>query len=59
MPPRQRQKQGLGAANNQAWAVPGETVLLLNPDTLLRPDTLEKALAYLDRHPGSAWPGPP
>jgi GT2 family glycosyltransferase len=44
--------RGFGAANNQALGqCRGETVLLLNPDTLLRPDTLEKALAYLDRHP--------
>ncbi len=43
---------GFARANNQALRLAqGEYVLLLNPDTLLRPDTLAQCLAFLDADP--------
>lgn len=43
---------GFSVANNQAInASAGEYVLLLNPDTVVEEDTLEKCLAFMDSHP--------
>jgi GT2 family glycosyltransferase len=43
---------GFSVANNQAIRRSrGEYVLLLNPDTVLREDTLQRCAAYLDAHP--------
>lgn len=43
---------GFGRANNQALAVAsGRTLLLLNTDAFVAPDTLRKTLAYMDSHP--------
>ena len=42
---------GFSRANNQAIKIArGEYVLLLNPDTLLQEDTLEKTLQFMDTH---------
>ncbi|GIV34838.1 MAG: hypothetical protein KatS3mg031_2373 [Chitinophagales bacterium] len=44
--------RGFSAANNQAITIArGKYVLLLNPDTLLQEDTLEKTLQFMDAHP--------
>lgn len=43
---------GFGAANNQALSYArGEYVIFLNPDTVVKPDTIEKAVAYMASHP--------
>jgi N-acetylglucosaminyl-diphospho-decaprenol L-rhamnosyltransferase len=50
---------GYGAAANQAIArCRAEYVLLLNPDTLLRPGTLRALNRYLDQNPRAAIVGP-
>ena len=50
---------GYGAAANQAIACcRAKYVLLLNPDTLLRPDTLVALNRYLDQNPRAAIVGP-
>ncbi len=44
--------KGFSIANNQAIKIAkGEFVLLLNPDTLLQEDTLEKTVRFMDAHP--------
>lgn len=43
---------GFSKANNQAIKLSqGEYILLLNPDTIVEPDTFEKTLAYMDKNP--------
>lgn len=43
---------GFGRANNQALdLVEGRYVLLLNTDAFVSPDTIEKTVAYMDKHP--------
>lgn len=43
---------GFGKANNQALRnARGRFTLLLNPDTLLQEDTLQKLTKYMDEHP--------
>lgn len=43
---------GFAVANNQAIRIArGEYVLLLNPDTLVQEDTLEKTVQFMDAHP--------
>ncbi|MDW8393869.1 MAG: glycosyltransferase [Chitinophagales bacterium] len=43
---------GFARANNQALQIArGEYVLLLNPDTVLEEDTLEKCISFMDEHP--------
>jgi hypothetical protein len=43
---------GFAVANNRAFAAArGRNVLLLNPDTLVRPGALDQLVAYLDEHP--------
>ena len=43
---------GFSKANNQAIAeATGEYILLLNPDTVIEVDTLDKCVAFLDAHP--------
>lgn len=42
---------GFSKANNQAIRLStGEYILLLNPDTVLQSDTLEKCVHYMDQH---------
>jgi GT2 family glycosyltransferase len=46
------ENRGYAAGNNQAMArARGEFVLLLNPDTEMRPDTLRNALRFMREHP--------
>lgn len=46
------QNLGFSKANNQAIAqAKGEYVLLLNPDTVIREDSLSAPLAFMDAHP--------
>ncbi|MEY2963060.1 MAG: hypothetical protein RL754_321 [Bacteroidota bacterium] len=43
---------GFGRANNQGFdAARGTYTLILNPDTVLREDTIEKTLTYMHAHP--------
>jgi N-acetylglucosaminyl-diphospho-decaprenol L-rhamnosyltransferase len=47
-------KQNVGfaaAVNTAAAAATGEYLLLLNPDALLRPQSLQRLVTYLDAHP--------
>ena len=47
-----KENVGFSRANNQAIALSkGEYVLLLNPDTVVREDTFEKTVEFLDAHP--------
>lgn len=49
---------GFSTANNQAIAQSsGEYVLLLNPDTVVREDTFEKTVAFMDAHPDAGGLG--
>ncbi|PJJ76713.1 GT2 family glycosyltransferase [Thermoflavifilum aggregans] len=50
---------GFGAACNQAASrASGTYLLFLNPDTLIDPDGLQRALAYMDQHPEGHALGP-
>jgi GT2 family glycosyltransferase len=43
---------GFAKANNQALAqAKGEYVVLINPDTITKKDTLQKTLEFMDKHP--------
>lgn len=43
---------GFAAANNQAWQVArGETLFLVNPDSILEPDAIRNAIDYLEAQP--------
>jgi GT2 family glycosyltransferase len=47
-----KENLGFSKANNQAIRqAKGEYILLLNPDTVLQEDTLEKSLQFMDTHP--------
>ncbi len=49
---------GFSKANNQAIRLSkGEYVLLLNPDTVVREDTFEKTVAFMDAHPDAGGLG--
>ena len=49
---------GFSKANNQAIHLSkGEYVLLLNPDTVVREDTFEKTVAYMDANPNAGGLG--
>lgn len=46
------ENRGFAAANNQGFAVSaGEHILLLNSDTIVHEDVLEKSVEWLDTHP--------
>jgi GT2 family glycosyltransferase len=46
-----KENVGFSTANNQAIKIAkGEYVLLLNPDTIVREDTFEKTVAFMDAH---------
>jgi GT2 family glycosyltransferase len=50
---------GLAAANNSPLGkCQGKYVLILNPDTLCRPDTLERMVDFLDHNPDVGVVGP-
>lgn len=49
---------GFAKANNQAIKLAkGEYVLLLNPDTVIETDTLQKVVAFMDAHPDAGGLG--
>lgn len=49
-----RQNLGFARGNNAGIrAAKGEYVLILNPDTIIHGDALEKLVAFADRHPAS------
>lgn len=49
---------GFSRANNQAIkASSGEYVLLLNPDTIIREDTLQQVVDFMDAHPDAGGVG--
>lgn len=53
-----KENKGFSKANNQAIRVAtGEYILLLNPDTILEDDTLEKCIQFMDNHPDSGGLG--
>lgn len=54
-----QQNQGFAAANNQALAKSqGQYILLLNPDTELRPRALLQLVGFLEAHPRAGLAGP-
>jgi len=49
---------GFSKANNQAMRIAeGEYFLLLNPDTVIEEDTLEKVIQFMDNHPDAGGMG--
>lgn len=49
---------GFSRANNQAIRVAkGEYILLLNPDTVIQEDTLDKVVDFMDQHPDAGGLG--
>jgi len=49
---------GFSKANNQAiHLAKGEYILLLNPDTVIEEDTLDKCVAFMDAHPDAGGLG--
>ena len=53
-----RENLGFARANNIAISQSeGEYVLLLNPDTVVEPDTLRKVLLFMDEHPKAGGAG--
>ena len=56
---RNSDNRGFAAANNVAIRrATGRYILLLNPDTEVRPDTIPTLAGYLDAHPGIGICGP-
>ena len=55
---RTERNLGFGGANNVAFEhVQGRYVLLLNSDTIVRPDTLRTLVAFMDEHPEAGAAG--
>ncbi len=53
------QNVGFARANNQALRLAqGRYILILNPDTLLKQDSLQALIEYMDAHPRSGACGP-
>jgi N-acetylglucosaminyl-diphospho-decaprenol L-rhamnosyltransferase len=56
---RNAANRGFAAANNLALAAAtGRYLLLLNPDTVVRPDTVARLAGFLDQHPAVGITGP-
>jgi GT2 family glycosyltransferase len=56
---RNEENVGFAKANNQAMRVAnGRYVLLLNSDTILRDEAIEKLVMFMDKHPEAAAVGP-
>jgi len=54
-----RENRGFGAANNQVLSrCRGRYLLLLNPDTVVRPGAFREMAAYMDAHPRVGLAGP-
>ncbi|MDP2984548.1 MAG: glycosyltransferase [Candidatus Latescibacter sp.] len=52
------ENRGFAKANNQAFGLAGgRYILLLNPDTVLRSDTIPAMIGFLDRHPEAGAAG--
>lgn len=50
---------GFGAANNQGIRISkGEYILILNPDTVIFPNSPQKMIAFLDQNPDAGAVGP-
>ena len=55
---RNERNLGFGGANNAAFArARGRHVLLLNSDTIVRPDTLSTLVSFMDEHPEAGAAG--
>ncbi len=55
---RNSTNNGFAAANNQGFAIAtGEYLLLLNPDTIVRRDSLRNTLDFMKRHPEASIVG--
>jgi GT2 family glycosyltransferase len=55
---RNDENLGFSVANNQAIRESsGKYVLLLNPDTVIEEDTLDKCMSYMDEHPDAGGLG--
>jgi GT2 family glycosyltransferase len=55
---RNERNLGFGGANNAAFArARGRHVLLLNSDTIVRPDTLRTMVTFMDEHPEAGAAG--
>jgi len=53
------ENRGFGAANNQVLSrCEGRYLVLLNPDTVVRPGAFREMAAYMDSHPGVGLAGP-
>ena len=53
-----KKNTGFSVANNQGIKISkGEYVLLLNPDTVIQEDTLEKVIKFMDNHPNAGGLG--
>jgi GT2 family glycosyltransferase len=53
-----KENRGFSRANNQAIRkAHGEFILLLNPDTIIEDDTLEKCVEFMDEHPDAGGLG--
>lgn len=53
-----KENAGFAKANNQAIKLAkGEYILLLNPDTVIETDTLQKVVAFMDEHPDAGGLG--
>ena len=53
-----KQNTGFSYANNQAIKIAkGEYILLLNPDTVIEEDTLEKVISFMDTRPDAGGLG--
>ena len=53
-----KENVGFGKANNQGIAIAkGRYTLLLNPDTIIKKDTLEVMVSHMDNHPNTGASG--
>ncbi|MBM3404879.1 MAG: glycosyltransferase [Bacteroidetes bacterium] len=53
-----KENTGFSKANNQAIRISkGESILLLNPDTIVESDTFSKVIAFMDEHPDAGGLG--
>lgn len=53
-----KENLGFGKANNQGMALAkGKYILLINPDTMVREDTLSKMIKFLEGHPDAGMVG--
>ena len=54
-----KKNRGFGSANNQAVKIcKGKYVLILNPDTIILPGSIQRLAAFLDQNPDAGAVGP-